>query len=83
MAGKCGAQLKDKYLVLESVVVARPQPDGPPMRMHTKQRWQLSKDSKVLTIKSEIDFPDAPPAASSIVGEYGSGTQKYIRIEGP
>ncbi len=69
--------------MLESVVMASPQPNGPSMRIHTKQRWQLSKDSKVLTIKSEIDFPDALPAASSIVGEYGAGTQKYTRIDGP
>ena len=80
--GKCKAQLKDKYLVLESVVVTPTQPNGPSMRMHIKERWQLSKDSKILTIKTEIDFPDAPPMVSSIVGEYGSGTEKYIRTEG-
>jgi hypothetical protein len=34
-------------------------------------------------IKSEIDFPDSPAEVSSIVGEYGSGPEKYIRIEGP
>lgn len=83
VSGKCKAQLKDKLLVLESIVVTPTQPNGPSMRMHTKERWQLSKDSKILTIKTEIDFPDAPPLASSIVGEYGSGTEKYMRTEGP
>jgi len=58
VTGKCKAQLNDKYLVLESVVVARP--NAPPMRIHTKERWQLSADSKTLTIKSSVDFPDVP-----------------------
>jgi len=81
VTGKCKAQLNDKYLVLESVVVARP--NAPPMRIHTKERWQLSADSKTLTIKSSVDFPDVPGDASAIVGAYGSGTQKYTRIETP
>ncbi len=83
VAGKCKAQLKDKYLVLESVVAARPQPNVPPMRVHTKERWHLSADSKTLTVKSDVDFPDAPPDVSAVVGEYASGTQKYTRTEGP
>ncbi len=83
VSGKCKAQLKDKYLVLESVVAAKPQPNAPATRMHTKERWQLSADSKTLTIKSDVDFPDAPPAVSSMVGGYGSGTQKYTRIGNP
>jgi hypothetical protein len=76
--GKCKAQLKDKYLVLESVVTARPQPNGPP-----KERWQLSSDSKTLTVKSEEDFPDAPKDVSSAVGESVSGTERYTRVENP
>jgi len=51
------------------------------MRIHTKEQWDLSADSKTLTIRSEVDFPDAPADVSAIVGEYGSGKQKYIRIE--
>ena len=81
VSGKCKAQLKDKYLVLESVVTVRPQPNAPPMRVHTKERWQLSADSKALTIKSEVDFPDASYEVSSAVGADVSGTQKYTRIE--
>jgi len=83
VAGRCKAQLKDKYLVLESVTAIRPQPNVPPMRMHTKERWQLSADSKTLTVKSEVDFPDVPRDVSNIVGEYGSGTRKYSRTESP
>ncbi len=78
--GKCKAQLKDKYLVLESVVTTRPQPNGPPVRIHTKERWQLSSDSKTLTVKSDVDFPDAPRDVSSIVGGSVSGTQKYEEL---
>jgi len=81
--GKCKAQLKDKYLVLECVVTARPQPNGPPVRIHTKERWQLSSDSKTLTVKSEEDFPDAPKDVSSVLGESVSGTEKYTRVENP
>ena len=58
--GKCRAELKGKYLVLESVVMARPQPSAPPVRMHAKERGQLSADSRTLTIKSAVDFPDFP-----------------------
>jgi hypothetical protein len=83
VAGKCKAQLKDKYLVLESVVTTRPQPNAPPVRIHTKERWQLSSDSKTLTVKSDVDFPDAPRDVSSVVGESVSGTQKYTRAENP
>jgi hypothetical protein len=81
--GKCKAALKGKYLVLESVVMARPQPSASPVRMHTKERWQLSADSKILTIKSDEDFPDFPGDISAISGAYGSGTEKYARTENP
>jgi hypothetical protein len=83
LAGKCKAQLKDKYLVLESEVTSKPSPNAPPMRIHTKERWQLSSDSRILTVKSDVDFPDAPRDASSVVGEAVSGTQKYTRVEKP
>lgn len=79
--GKCRAQITDKYLLLESVVATKPQPNAAPMRVHTKERWQLSKDAKVLTIKLDVDFPDAPSAVSTVVGESVSGTRKYLRIE--
>jgi hypothetical protein len=83
VSGKCKAQFKGKNLVVESVVMARPQPNAPPVRIHTKERWQLSADSKTLTIKSDVDFPDAPGDVSAIVGASVSGMQKYTRTEDP
>jgi len=83
VAGKCKAELKGKYLILESVVVARPQLTAPPVRMHTKERWQLSPDSKTLTIRSDVDFPDYPAEVSAAVAPSTSRTQKYTRTENP
>ena len=83
VSGKCKAQLKGKYLVLESVVFSRPQSSSPPVRIHTRERWQLSADSNVLTIKSDVDFPDFPGDISTVVGAYGSSTQKYTRTKSP
>jgi hypothetical protein len=57
--GTCKAQLKAKSLVLETLLVSRPQPSGPVVRLHTKERWELSSDSKTLTIRSEIDSPQS------------------------
>jgi hypothetical protein len=54
-AGTCTAKLKGKDLILESFVAARPQPGGPSATLHTKQRWELSSDLKVLTIHSDVD----------------------------
>jgi len=79
VSGKCKAQLKSKYLVLESVVVSRPDGSDPPVRVHTKEQWQLSADFNTLTVKSDVDFPDFPGELPRVVGAYGSGTQKYIR----
>jgi len=81
--GKCKAQWKGKYLVLESVVVSRPDASAPPVRVHTKEQWQLSADSNTLTVKSNVDFPDFPGELSKVAGAYGSGTQKYIRTANP
>lgn len=83
VSGKCKAQLKTKYLVLESVVVGRPQATAPPIREHTKERWQLSADRKSLTIKSDVDFPDFPADISAAVAGDTSGTIKYTRTRSP
>jgi hypothetical protein len=77
-SGKCKAQFKAKYLILESVVVTRPQP-ATAVRMHTKERWQLSPDGKSLTIKSDVDFPDFHSDISAAVAGDTSGTRKYTR----
>jgi hypothetical protein len=83
VSGKCKAELKGKYLILGSVIVTRPQPSAPPVRMHTKERWQLSPDSKTLTIRSDVDFPDFPAGVSAAIAADTSRTQKYIRTQNP
>ena len=82
VSGKCKAQLKAKYLILDSVVVTRPQPTAT-VRMHTKERWQLSADGKSLTIKFDVDFPDFPSDMSAAVAGDTSGTRKYTRTGNP
>jgi hypothetical protein len=82
VSGKCKAQIKAKYLILESVVVTRPQRTAI-VRMHTKERWQLSADGKSLTIKSDMDFPDFPADISAAVTGDTSGTRKYTRTGNP
>ena len=79
---ECKAQLKAKYLILESVVVTRRQATAT-VRMHTKERWQLSADGKNLTIKSDVDFPDFPSDISAAVAGDTSGTRKYTRTGNP
>ena len=79
VSGKCKAQLKPKYLMLESVVLTRSQQAASPIRMHTKEKWQLASDAKTLTIKSDVDFPDFPADISAAVERTTSGTVKYKR----
>jgi hypothetical protein len=78
--GKCKAQIKGKQLILESVVTMRPQPQGPAMREHERERWELSADSKTLTVQTDVDFPDVRADVSAVVGESVSGKQKYVRV---
>jgi hypothetical protein len=80
--GKCKAQFKGKQLILESTVASRPLPNAPIVRQHTKQRWQLSADSKTLMIQTDVDFPDFPAGISAAVSGDTSGKEKYIRIGG-
>jgi hypothetical protein len=56
-AGTCKARWKGKTLVLDSLVIAHPQANGPAVQLHTKERWELSSDLKTLTIRSDVDFP--------------------------
>jgi hypothetical protein len=79
--GKCKASLKGKQLILESVVTTHPQPQVPPMREHEKQKWQLSDDLKILTIQTDVDFPDVRPDVSALVGGSFSGKEKYVRVQ--
>jgi hypothetical protein len=80
---KCKAQLKGKHLILESTVLIRAYPTARPVRMHTKEEWQLSANGRILTIQSEEDFPDFFPDGSRVPAGNRSGTMRYTRIEGP
>jgi len=55
--GTCKAQLKSKSLILDSFVTTHPQPDGPAVQMHARERWDLSSDSNTLKIRTDVDFP--------------------------
>lgn len=81
ISGTCKAQLKGKNLIIESVVVTHPQAAAGPVRVRTKERWQLSADLKALTIKSDVDFPDFPSDISAAVAGSTSATAHYTRAE--
>lgn len=55
--GTCKGQFKGRKMILDMFVTTRPQPNGPAVQMHTRERWELSKDSRTLTIHSDVDFP--------------------------
>ncbi|MGA3047228.1 MAG: hypothetical protein ABSD67_11430 [Terracidiphilus sp.] len=77
VAGKCKAQFKGKFLVLESTVISKDLTSGSTVHMRTVEQWQLSSDSKTLTIKVHVDFPDGHSSTSS-EGQ-SSDASKYIR----
>jgi len=60
--GSCTARFKGRALVIETSVTTHPQPAGPEVRIHTREQWTASSDSKLLTIRSDVDFPDTPLA---------------------
>jgi hypothetical protein len=81
MPGKCKAQLKGKYLILDSVVPIPSKPwreSAPPLTVHTRERWQLSS-AETLTIKSDVNFPNFPVDISATVAPMSSKTTKYKR----
>jgi hypothetical protein len=55
--GKCKGQLKGKNLILESVVVTYPARNRPGFDTRTRERWELSPNSKTLTIRNDVDYP--------------------------
>jgi hypothetical protein len=57
--GTCKAQSKKNELILESVVTTRPDVTSPIVQIHTKQKWQLSRDLKTLTIRNTVDSPQS------------------------
>jgi hypothetical protein len=81
--GRCKAELKGKNLMVESIAIIRPRPRDRPVRMHTKERWSLSADSKTLIIESNVDFPDFSADVSAAASGNTTGTMKYTRIDRP
>jgi len=81
LRGTCRAQWKGKQLIIESLVETRVQGAPHPVHEHTKERWQLSADSKTLTIQTDVDFPDFPADISAAVAATTSGKEKFVRIE--
>jgi hypothetical protein len=57
--GPCKGQSKKNYLILESVVTTRPDVNDPLVQVHTKQKWELSRDLKTLTIRFSVDSPQS------------------------
>jgi hypothetical protein len=60
ITGECKGQFKGKFLFLEAFVTTHRQTNGPAVPLHTKERWELSADSKTLTVRSDVDFPGMP-----------------------
>ncbi len=73
--GTCTTKLKGNSVIVDSVV------NTSTVRLHTRERWQLSKDLKILTISSQSDSPDMP-GISAALGDTLSFTAKYTRDTG-
>jgi hypothetical protein len=58
-------------------VISKDLTSGSTVHMRTVEQWQLSSDSKTLTIKVHVDFPDGHSSTSS-EGQ-SSDASKYIR----
>ncbi|MGB7753962.1 MAG: hypothetical protein WCF88_20590 [Candidatus Acidiferrales bacterium] len=58
--GTCKGHLKGNHLFLDAFVTTRPLKDGPLVTLHTKERWELSSDLKILKIHAEIENPELP-----------------------
>ena len=78
-AGKCRAQLDGGQLILESNVFMQTKPNGPVARMHLKQEWQLSPDTKILTIKNQVDSPQISPEILNLIAPNNPWTETYER----
>jgi hypothetical protein len=57
--GTCKGQSKRNYLILETFVTTRPDLNSPLVQIHTKQKWELSRDRKTLTIRFNVDSPQS------------------------
>ncbi len=78
VSARCKAQLKGKSLILETVVASRDHESGALVHIRTVEQWQLSGDSKTLTIRLHVDFPDNRSMDSSSAGQ-SLEADKYLR----
>jgi hypothetical protein len=81
VTGQCKAQVKGKTLILDTIVLSTSQASGSPVHIHTKEQWQLSSDSRTLTIKLHMDFPDLPSSVSDTVGGSPGDRETFAKIE--
>jgi hypothetical protein len=58
--GTSKTQLKGKTLTIETFINSSPTPNGTAAQLHTRERWELSSDSKTLTIQHQVDSPSVP-----------------------
>jgi hypothetical protein len=78
LAGKCKARLKGKSLIVEHVVLSDDHTSGVPVHIRTIEDWQLSSDSKTLTIRLYVDMPDRPSSSGDSKGQ-SQDVEKYTR----
>ena len=76
--GSCKGELEGKNLLLESIVSSQPSAESQTVFLRTRERWELSGDSKKLTIRVEIDSPSAGSEMNSAVFG-GPGFEIYAR----
>jgi hypothetical protein len=75
---KCKAQIKGKSLILETIIESKDQSSGALVHIRNVEQWQLSGDSKTLTVKLRVDFPGGNSNISSSEGQ-SVEDDKYIR----
>jgi hypothetical protein len=78
--GTSTARFKGKALIIDTQVTTRPQANGPAVQIHTKEQWTLSSDSKTLTIRSDVDFPNSGLGGFQIVEPW---SEIYTRNQSP
>jgi hypothetical protein len=76
--GKCKARLTGKSLILEFVVLSNDHTTGVPVHVRTVEEWQLSPDSKTLSIRLHVDMPDRPSHSEDSKGQ-SYDVEKFTR----
>jgi hypothetical protein len=76
-SGKCTARLKGKQLVLDWNITPTTGQNPKAKGIHKQEFWELSADTKKLTIRTRMDFPDQPAITTS------PGSADYARVDVP